>query len=205
MLAIFAELIKYDEVLLEACENYQKGSYRNKTFIGGPRDINLLTVPLSKGKHKKSPIRETTVFHETDWITEHLRTIKTAYGSSPFFEYYFPEIEEILHKKHDFLWDLNLELLGYFNYRTGSMLNYRLTDSYQVTYPEESVRDLRGYFSPKKTQAELPFPLPFSYGQVHADKFGFRGEVSILDLLFHRGPEAQWKLKELAELLSEKE
>ncbi len=203
MLAIFAELIKYDEVLLEACENYQKGSFRNKTYIAGPRNLNLITVPLSKGKHKRSLIRKTKIFYDTDWVTEHLRTIKTAYGSSPFFEYYFPEIEEIFREKHTFLWDLNIALLDYLNYRSGNLLKYSLTEEYIQDYSQEGIHDLREHFSPKQGGNSTPIPATFSYGQVNADKYGFRGDISVLDLLFHRGPESQWKLEELAQLLRE--
>lgn len=204
MLHTYAQMAACTEVLVEAHENYQKGSFRNKTYIAGPQSRNLLTVPLKKGKHKQSAIRSTEIFHDIDWITEHLRTIRTAYGASPFYDFYFPEIRDIYLKKHRYLWDLNLDLLDYLNYRTGGLISYKFTDEYQHSYDEAKTQDYRMYFSAKEEESQGLLPTAFSYSQVHQDKYGFRGDVSVLDLLFHRGPESVWKLKELVQLIQDR-
>ncbi|MFT6000059.1 MAG: hypothetical protein ACI81P_002519, partial [Neolewinella sp.] len=49
----------------EAHENYQKGGWRNRCQIAGPNGVQLLSIPLEKGKHQKKPIQEVRISHRT--------------------------------------------------------------------------------------------------------------------------------------------
>ncbi len=49
-----------DEVILEANENYNKQSYRNRTYILGANGKIALTVPVQKGSQRK-PIKEVKI------------------------------------------------------------------------------------------------------------------------------------------------
>ena len=58
----FAVLARYSSVYMEACENYQKQSYRNRCHIYSPNGVQALSFPI---KHTASgisiPIKEVEV------------------------------------------------------------------------------------------------------------------------------------------------
>lgn len=203
LLSTYSMLAGAEEVIFEACENYQKGSFRNKTYIAGPNGHQLLTVPLLKGKHDNTSISGVEIAYHQHWMRNHLRSIKTAYGSTAFFEYYFPAIREIYNRKFKHLWSLNRALFEYINTKLENSVNYSFSREYIHSYEDKQIIDLRDAYSP--TSGKIPMPQikkNFSYSQVLQDRYGFRANVSILDLLFHCGPEAVWKIAELKTKIS---
>jgi len=82
------------------------------------------------------------------------------------------------------LWDLNLEMLellcGWINLRP----NYRPTEVYVRSYPDEE--DLRHRWDNGETTNAYPMP----YYQVFAERHGFIPGLSMIDLLFNTGPDA---------------
>ena len=116
--------------------------------------------------------------------------MKSAYQSSPYFEYYEDDIIPILEKKEKFLLDLNLKTIEFINQKLNLDLEIKQTESYQIIDKEF---DFRNQFSAKKpAQYELT-----EYAQVFDDKFEFVSDLSILDLLFSEGPSAVVYLKNL--------
>jgi hypothetical protein len=113
-LSWFSILWQQDHIIIEAAENYQKGSFRNRCHIAGPNGMQRLSVPLEKGKHQKTPIREVRISYTEPWQRLHWRAIKTAYGNAPFFEHYETELAVFFEKKYPFLFDLNQEILYFF-------------------------------------------------------------------------------------------
>ncbi len=199
LLSIYGLLASHELVIIESQEHYQKGSYRNKTIIAGPNSLQTISLPLKKGKHGNLPITSVQLSYNTDWTTTHLRTISTAYGTAPFFDHYYPEIEAIHKEKPASLWELNLNLLRYINSRTGNLLRIDQSKTYRMKY-DSSIADYRDKFRPAGNGKTHPIlPADFAYSQVHTDRYGFRSPVTILDLLMHRGPESQWVIEELAQ------
>jgi hypothetical protein len=102
-------LINYcDTIILEYCENYQKKSTRNRCKILGVNGIDILSVPLKKGKNSRMPITDVEISYDSEWIANHLHAIKSAYGNAPYFEYYFDDLEQILKSEHRRLVNLNI-------------------------------------------------------------------------------------------------
>lgn len=157
------------ELVLEAHEHYQKGSWRNRCEIAGPNGRQLLSVPLVKGKNSKMPIRDVRIAYDEPWQRQHWRSIRTAYGSAPFFEHYAHELFAFYEKKYIFLFDFNLELIEFVLLQ-------------KMKWPG-SVAETRAYqpFSPTPAA-----PLP-RYPQVFEDKNGFLPDLSVLDLLMCAG------------------
>lgn len=200
LLSTYGLLAGAEKVVFEKQENYQKGSYRNKTFIAGPNGYQLLTVPLLKGKHDSTSITEVKIAYHEKWQRTHLRSIETAYSSSPFFDFYFPAIREIYERNYKKLWKLNTALFDYINEKLEYAVNYTFSETYSHQYDKENIFDLRDKFSPTSGEEIMPeVKDEFSYSQVLQDRYGFRPKVTVLDLLFHCGPEAIWKINVLAE------
>ncbi len=125
------------------------------------------------------------------WQLNHWRTIKTAYNSSPYFEFYMDELHPFYQKKYEFLFDYNLELLHLMM----GLLRIKPSIKYTRQYIHKTSVDQDDYretIHPKQRmqQTDTSF-APVSYNQVFTEKFGFVPNLSILDLLFNRGPEAK--------------
>lgn len=179
-----------DEAWVEAHENYQKKSYRNRCQILSPNGVQTLSVPLASGKNSKCPISEVAISYAHDWIDEHSQALLSSYGKAPYYEYYMPDIEAIWAEKKDSLLALNDHLQHYLLQRLSIDTAVTHTTSYVKDYGPE-VADLRkSSYSHRAIDPNLPKP----YTQVWFDRFGFQPDLSILDLLFCKGPEAGYYL-----------
>jgi hypothetical protein len=189
----YTKLLTYNTVFLEQMENYSKGSFRNRMYIATANGILCLSIPLVKGKHQQADIRTVDIDYSQDWRQVHWRSIQTAYGSAPFFEYYAGPIIQFYEKKYEKLFDLAIDFQK-------MMLNFlKLTANIEFTStferdPPEGVLDFRNQISPKYYQQAALYDasfLPRPYPQLFEDRYGFLPNLSILDLLFCTGPEAQ--------------
>jgi len=185
-ISYFAVLLKQPSIFIEQYENYQKGSYRNRCHIATANGILRLSIPLEKGKNNQTPIKEVKIYNADNWQIQHWRAIKSAYGKSPYFEFYADELCLFFEKKYDFLLDWNTDLLRFMTENIGLPVDIQLTDNYYKN--DNSIMDYRNVISPKKENSNLFQDL--HYGQVFEDKHGFIPNLSILDLLFCKGPEA---------------
>jgi len=179
----FALLAKYSVIGLEACENYQKQSYRNRCYFYGAQGKESLMVPVIHENGTYSiPIREIRIDYSRDWVIRTERALISAYKSSPFFDYYKDELFSILDSRPERLWDLNMALIGFFCRKIGIAPRFELTQSYNGATVD---------IHPKRVSAFCPKP----YWQVFSAKNGFIGNLSVLDLLFNEGPESLCYLK----------
>jgi len=193
-------------VYIEACENYQKQSYRNRCCFYASDGVQALSFPIvhSEGRHKH-PVAETKIDYSTPWLQQHKRAIISAYRTSAYFEYYQDELFAILDSRPENLIDLNMSLLRFFIEKTGLEVDLRLTEDYStdgiVTCPDGSeilCDDLREVIHPKRSNdilARLDLGKP--YFQVFGGKFGFKPDLSIMDLLFNEGPDSILYLKKV--------
>ncbi len=181
---------------LEAKENYQKQSYRNRCRIYSANGILDLNIPIVHNKGEKIPIQEVQIDYSTPWLLQFKRAVSSAYDSSSFFEYYKDEFFDILDSKPKKLWDLNKVLLEFFIKKIGIKVDFRFTEDWQNIY--ENQEDYRYLISPKKSNNILKdLKLEKPYFQVFAQKYGFISNLSIMDLLFNEGPNSILFLKSL--------
>jgi WbqC-like protein family len=180
-IGIFAHYLDKDEIIVEKHENYQKRSFRNRYDILTTNGYLRLTIPLCKGKNNKMPIAEVKIAYDDNWVDIHLQTIRSAYGKSPYFEFYFDGLEKIFAKKHSLLFDFNMECMLFIFSKLKLSNTISTSNSYEPQY--DNLVDLRN-----KKWDDLQDHS--SYVQVWEDKFGFTPNLSVLDLLFCMGPES---------------
>ena len=184
----FAHFNKADVIHLEAQENYQKGSYRNRCCIAGANGKQVLSSPLSKGKHRQCSIQNVQIAYHEPWQNQHINSIKSAYGNAPFFEFYADEIFDLISQKKSFLWQYNHALLTGIFELMGMDKVIDKTTIFEKS-PDNYV-DLRNKFRPKTNERDMALLSPHPYPQVFVEKHGFLPNLSILDLLFCAGPES---------------
>ena len=180
----------FSECVVDVGEHYVKQSYRNRCEIAAPEGRTALVVNSVKGSNRnKQAVRETRVDYSKRWQHQHAQAIISAYGSSPFFGHYWPELEPFYTRRHEYLYDLNMGLLE----TVLRLLKCGVSPVVSETYvtPEAGMTDLRDAISPKPRLAQ-PDPLfrAERYWQVFSDRMPFEPNLSVIDLLFCEGPRA---------------
>ena len=188
-LSIF--LSQDEPVALEQHEYFVKQTYRNRCKILTANGIDVLSVPVLAG-NSKTLIRDIRIDYNQKWINRHWRSIQSAYGKAPFFEYYADGFRDILLSKPTFLFDLNLSLLTLCLENLQIEKPLMFTDEY-IKYLDNPADDLRSVIHPKKSSATEINYTPVAYSQVFGSKFV--NDLSILDLLFCEGPSAYQIIK----------
>lgn len=195
----FVHLMRADKVIIEQHTNYQRQTYRNRYRILGANGPLTLSVPIEKGKTPKTKDKDVKIAYHTQWQAHQWRSIVSAYNSSPYFQFYKDDIEPFFVKKYSRLFDLNLEITHLICDLLDISTPIEPSSSF-VKEPGEEVLDLRESIHPKKTLEQVDsFIKIIPYKQVFDDRFGFVPNLSILDLLFNKGPEATLILNEMAQ------
>lgn len=180
----FSLILRADKVLIESEENYLKQSYRNRCYILSAHGPQPLSVPVYLGSQHKTPLKEIRIDYSKRWQQVHLRSITASYSSSPYFQFYFENIEKIIARKTDFLFDLNMELTGSVLKMLDLNINMARTTDFKPVL--EAEYDFRYNISPKR---KPQFSVK-EYIQVFGTSKGVDHRLSIIDLIFNTGPEA---------------
>ena len=185
-ISTFWAILNSDSLLLEIKENYQKKSTRNRATIQGVNKIEVLSVPLKRGKNSKMPIEEVQISYDDNWPGKHLHSIRSAYGNSPYFEFYFESLEALIRSEYNSLVELNTALLDFLLDSLAIDTKIEHTEAFNATYSDDDC-DLRfiAYNDPNISGYK-----PKKYNQVFEEKHGFVPNLSILDLLMCKGPES---------------
>ncbi len=188
----FAPIIQYavisqaKELFIEAKGNFQKQSYRTRMNIATSTGVLTLIIPIlhRKDKTERQQYFDVKIENKFHWQRDHWRSLKIAYQTSPYFEYYEDEFEPLYHTHYDSLITFNEACHQVIL----ECLQLELTPRYTKEYfrdPEQ--KDFRWLLKAKKEPA---YPLP-EYHQLFGENHGFLSNLTILDLLFNLGPSAQ--------------
>ena len=198
----YQKLYRADMVLIERCESFQKQTYRNRCLIASTQGVQALTVPVvSEGS---SLINSVCISDHGNWRHLHWNALKSAYGESPFFEYYEDDLRPFFQPDWEFLFDFNEAIRKKMCELLDIHPNVHYTESFTSPLdisrtshlvPRTSISplspplDYRYAIQPKHPAPDADF-TPRPYYQVYREKHGFLPNLSILDLLMNMGPES---------------
>lgn len=142
-------------------ECYVKQTVRNHCRIATANGVQKLTVPVALPTKMNCPVRDVRISDHGNWRHQHWEALKSAYGMSPFFEYYADDILPFFTRRWDFLFDYNMEIT-------------------------QKMKELIGPLPVDK----IPSIDNRTYYQTFHLRHGFIPDLSVLDLLFNMGPES---------------
>ena len=187
----YIALFQNDSFVFEVMDNFQKQTYRNRCYIYAAFGKLQLSVPIihnkKYGKHQLT--KDVEIDNSYHWQKQQIKTLQSAYRSSPYYEFYEDDLMPLFEQKHKFLLDLNLKTHAFIMDAIQEDIPYTKTTEYHV---KPSIEDNRNLANPK-----LKLSTEFQpYTQVFDNKHGFIPNLSILDLLFMEGPNTVSYLRE---------
>ena len=203
-----------DEFILYDDRQYTRRDWRNRNRIKAPGGPTWLTIPvMSKGRYLQR-IDETYAENDS-WRSRHWSKLKQSYGRAPHFAEYAQVVEELYLGSEERrlslvnrgfieavcrLLAIDTALSWSTDYSAEGSKTARLVDLCKQagataylsgptarTYLQESLFEAHGIAVRYMDYSDYP-----PYPQVHPP---FDHHVTILDLLFHTGPEAQKHMK----------
>ena len=193
----YQKLNRYENIVIEQHDNFIKQTYRNRCVIATTQGLQALTIPVerpSDARLDKTQLKDICISDHGNWRHLHWKALLSAYGESPFFEYYADDIHPFYEKKYKFLLDFNMEI----NAKMMELLDIEksslsLSNEYSSYEGDSDTVDFREVIRPKHPGEDKEWQ-PKKYYQVYQQKFGFQPNLSILDLLFNEGNEAVYYL-----------
>lgn len=196
----------YDDV------QYDKRGWRNRNQIKTVRGKQWLTIPVfARGSQTENiPINQIKIVWDNPWNSDHLKSLTHSYSKAPHFDRYLPLLERLFQRRHEFLADFTIELTVALAHELG-INQTRFMRSSEIPGIDGQKTDrliqilqhvgaahyisgpsARDYIEQEKFDAtgitleyvEYKYP---EYPQLHPP---FDSSVSILDLMFMTGPEA---------------
>lgn len=194
-IAYYAVLAAHSRVIIHYGMKYDKRfKSTHRMSIADTRGVLELTMPVSKPESSSAASwNDITVSDHGNWWNIQLTALESAYGRTPFFEFYIDSFADFFKKDvcgtnltaHNAAIDQTVrKLLGLDN----EIINIESRE-----LPED-ILDLRRCDFSSLTEVT-------PYYQVRASELGFISNLSILDLLFNLGPESPLYLKKVIDRL----
>ncbi len=195
----YQKLNRHALCLIEQHDHFIKQTYRNRCVIATTQGPQALTVPVEKYVNDVTETRDIRISDHGNWRHLHWNALLSAYGESPFFEFYADDIRPFFEQRWTYLLDFNLAITHKLCELLDIEPELRLTTEYGVDGvngvdgvdgKEDLVEnDYRNAIRPKHPLPDASFE-PKPYYQVYQQKLGFLPNLSVLDLLFNMGNEA---------------
>ena len=179
----YQKLYRAERVVMEQWESFQKQTYRNRCLIATTQGIQALTVPVVRGE--TSLMKDIRISDHGNWRHLHWNALQSAYGESPFFDYYQDDIRPFYEQRWTYLLDFNEAIRA----RMCELVDITPEVTLSKVFNAKANDDFREAINPKHPAPDPDF-IPKPYYQVYQQKYGFLPNLSILDLLMNMGPES---------------
>lgn len=205
-LSYCALMASVERFFVGECFQYSRQSYQNRARLRNPDGIQWITVPLIGGQFGQS-IREMNIDYSHNWRKKHLKALKFNYASAPFYEHYFPDLEIVFSQQPETLGELSISFLELIHSQLDLTCSLEATEAtaWEVSLSIASnpadavVAESHGecqllQSSDSKRIDEIAGAvqiLSYEHPTYRQNFPGFESGMSVLDLLFMHGPDAQ--------------
>ena len=182
----------YDEIVVEREENFIKSTPRNRCEIAGANGRQTLSIPIIGGRDHHQLYKDVRISYQNDWQRSHWPSIRSAYGSAPYFEHYADKFLPLYERQFDLLFEYNTEFLNAILPLLRIDKKIKFTTSYEGQVAD--MVDLRKDGIPVRNDNDsIGNDIAINtkrYYQVFEQRNGFIPNLSIIDLLMNEGPGA---------------
>lgn len=172
-------------VLIDGKEHYVKQTFRNRYHVLTAGGVKALSIPVKHTGGTPIATSDARIEHGKPWLRDHLRTLKTAYASAPFYIHYAEPIEDILACGAATLGDFFSQNFEKWCALLKVNVPFTITESYAEGRFDLDFR--------QKIKHPAAFPAGNAtgpYPQVFDDRHPFTPNLSVIDLLMNEGPAA---------------
>ena len=168
---------------------YKKQTLRNRMFIHGANGKLMLSIPIRhSGINQKRFYDDVSIDSSSDWKKNHFKSIKIAYQSSPYFEFYEEDLKNFYQVETSNLYNFNLKSVELVLKWLDMGTNNRTIDfNIEIYKQSKNIKEIDNREIKKKTNIK--------YIQTFEDKNGFIDGLSILDMIFNCGPKTKDYIK----------
>lgn len=185
----YALMASYPHAVIDLAMPYDKRrKSTHRCAIADVRGPLALTVPIEKA-HRGMAWADVRVSSHGLWWSDHAVSLESAYGRTPFFEFYYDRFKPLLAPPAPGL------TVGGLDRALDQIIRQILGLDTIVAYSIEEQTDATDDYRRKENFDIEGAP---AYYQVRADRLGFIPNLSILDLIFNLGPESPLYLSRVA-------
>ena len=186
----FFKKFENNKIFIDYNSDYSQFLNINKTRIVNLSNTFEMEVPLVFNS-KDIKIKELKIDHKRNWINSHIQSIQSSYGKFPYYIYYIDDIIKVLKLRHNFLIDLNYDLLTLLY----KFLNFeKKIQKFQNKYNLEDIIKVYNHYNSniEKNNIEEERNNLFL-----GKKFDY--SYSVIDLIFLKGPESGYFIRNFKE------
>ena len=129
-------IIDSKKLIFEINDNFQKQTYRNRTYIYGANGLLLLSIPVIHSQKNRKKFKDVMISYDYDWLSQHWKSFQISYRSSPFFEYYEDKLVDLYVRREKYLYDFNLRSIDVLFDMLQINLEYDFTKGYREQYSD---------------------------------------------------------------------
>lgn len=204
----YFDLVRRADVLV-LLDNVQftRRDWRSRNLIKAPQGVHWLTVPVRTPHGRRTSVSEAEI-SDASWAASHLRAIELSYRRTPHFEKAFELLVNLLDENETLLSNLNERVLrGLLKFMDLDVVVRASRGPVEPVDASQRILDLvlqfggTRYISAPAARDYLDLDR-FSDAQILVDFFDypdypdyhqawppFRHDVSVIDVLFHLGPD----------------
>ena len=187
-----------DRMVLADTLPYSRQSWQNRVQVRNPAGTQWLSVPLTSGRQGRA-IRDARIEGSNRWIRKHWRALAYNYRTTPFFEWYEPELVSFFEQEWKRLGEITCASVQKIAELFG--IETPLALASEMEGAPAAVRDIhrlaggaflsaRGTVAADRKHVRVEAVLD-SRELVYRQNFqGFFPGMSALDILFNYGPDA---------------
>ncbi len=188
----FAQAASHGSWTIDKALRYDKRNKGTHRFeIADTRGKIALTVPIEKPDFSTCPTwDDVRISRHGEWWDKHMTALESAYGRTPYFEFYISRLTPFFSRDTPDIYPTVARLSEAAANAVAAILdldtisqriNSEASDNIDLNRPDHEASD----------REALP------YHQIRQESLGFIPGLSILDLIFNLGPEAQIYLAQL--------